>query len=155
MIFLSFWLIGIISGVISTIIDPSLRTVQSIAYNLLFYQITVTVTLSGLVCFIGQVFKSDMIADKNGWPRGNLFQKELGLSQIGWAFAGILSIWYKSVLWIGIIVIFCPMIIGAAIIHIMDLLKNKNHKPGNPAIIFTDLIIPITLIVLSIFAKIW
>lgn len=155
MIFLFLWVIGIIAGIITVIINPSLRTVQSIAYNLLFYQMTVTVTLTGLVCFTGQVFRSDSIANKNGWPKGNLFQKELGFSQVGWAFAGILSIWYKSPIWIAIIVILCPMFIGAAIIHIMDVLKNKNLKPGNPLIIFADLIIPVTLIILSVLAKIW
>ncbi len=155
MIFLVLWLLGILLGIVTTIMNPSLRTMQSIAYNLLFYQMTVTVTLSGLICFTGHVFRSDSIADKNGWPRGSLFQKELGFSQLGWAFAGILSIWYKSTLWIAIIVILCPMFIGAEVIHIMDMFKNKNLKPGNPLIIFADLIIPLTLIVLSVFAKIW
>ncbi len=155
MIFLFFWIAGIITGLITTVADPSLRTLQSISYNMLFYQMTVTVTLSGITCFNGHIFRSAMIADKNGWPRGNLFQKELGLSQLGWAFAGILSIWYKSPLWIGIIVIYCPMLIGAAVIHIFDLVKNNNRKSGNPAIIFANLIIPASLIVLSVFAKIW
>jgi len=155
MIFLFFWLLGIIIGITTIFINPSLRTAQSIAYTLLFYQMTVTVTLSGLTCFVGHVFKSDVIAVKNGWPKGNLFQKELGFAQSGWAIAGILSIWYKDPMWISVIVIFCPMFFGAAIIHILDRIKNGNFKHGNPAIIFIDLIIPSSLIVLSVIAKIW
>lgn len=154
MIFFVVWLIGIIIGIITTIINPSLRTLQSIATNFLFYQLTITITLSGLICFIGHAF-TDRAAKKNGWPKGNLFEKELGFSQLGWAFAGILSIRYQGSFWIAIIIVFSTMMIGAAIIHIIDMVKNKNFKQGNPMITLVDLLIPATLIILSILARIW
>ncbi len=156
MIFLLIWILALIVGVITTIINPALRSIQSISFNLLFYQITITITLSGFVSFVGHVFKSDIIAIKNNWPKGNLFQKELGFSQLGWTFAGLLSLWYNnSKLWIPIIIIFSTMYIGAAIIHIFDIKKNKNHIKGNPFIILVDILIPVTIIILSILAKIW
>ena len=154
MIFLVVWLIGIIIGIMTTIINPSLRTVPLIAENLLFYQLTVTITLTGLICFAGHVF-TDRPATKNGWPKGNLFEKELGFSQLGWMFAGVLSIRYQGSFWLALIIIFSVMMVGAAIIHIFDGIKNKNFKQGNPLIALIDLLIPATLISLSILAKIW
>jgi hypothetical protein len=153
MIFFILWLIGILAGIITTIFNPSLRTVQTIAYNMLYYQIIITVTFSGLICFIGHVF-TNRVAKKNGWSEGNLFEKELGFSQLGWFFAGILSLRYKDSFLIAVVVIFCTMIIGAAIIHIIDKYKNNNLKQGNPIIIIIDLLIPATLIILLILAKI-
>jgi len=80
-IFLVFWLMGLIVGIIATIVDPSLRTLQTVALNLLFYQITITVTLVGIMGFVGHVLKSDMVAESIGWSKGSFFQKELGLSR--------------------------------------------------------------------------
>ncbi len=154
MIFWVVWLIGIVVGIITTITNPSLRTIPLIAENLLFYQLTVTITLTGFICFIGHVF-TDRPATKNGWPKGNLFEKELGFSQLGWAFGGILSIGYKGSFRIGIIIVFSTMMIGAAMIHIVDGIENKNFTQGKPMIVLIDLLMPATLIVLSILAKIW
>ncbi|EKQ54294.1 MAG: hypothetical protein A370_03342, partial [Clostridium sp. Maddingley MBC34-26] len=39
MIFFIFWLIGTIVGIVTTIINPVIRNVQSISTNLLFYQL--------------------------------------------------------------------------------------------------------------------
>jgi hypothetical protein len=154
MVFIIIWLIGLLIGLVTTIFDKSLNSVQSIATNFLFYQITFTITVIGLICFIGHVFKSDNIAEKNQWPKGNLFQKELGISQFGWTFAGLLGIRYKGT-WLSTIIIFSVMFIGAAIIHIYDTAKNKNHKKGNPLIIIADLIVPISILVLSVISGAW
>ncbi|HEY1406345.1 MAG TPA: DUF6790 family protein [Spirochaetota bacterium] len=154
MIFLLLWALGLVVGIITAASDPSIRTLQSIAYNLLFYQMVITIPLIGTICFIGHVFKSDHIAAKNGWPKGNLFQKELGMAQVGWAIAGISSIWFRGS-WTAIILIFSPMFIGAALIHFIDMIRNRNAKPGNPVIIFADVLVPLSLIALSILARIW
>lgn len=154
MIFIVWWLLGLAIGCTTTIFNKSLNTINLVAENLLFYQLTITITLTGLTCFAGHVFKSDVIAQKNGWPKGNLFQKELGVSELGWAFGGILAIWFKGT-WLSTIVIFSTMLIGAAIIHIYDTRKNKNYKKGNPIMVIADLAIPISIIALSVLSGIW
>ncbi len=127
---------------------------QSIAANLLSKQITIMIPFPGITGFIGHVF-TNKIAIKNECLKGNYFEKELGVSQLGLAFAGILSNWYKGYLWIAVIAIFCTMFFGAAIIHTYDLIKNKNFKKNNTGIIAIDLSIPASFLVLSIFLKIW
>ncbi|MBW6411524.1 DUF6790 family protein [Clostridium weizhouense] len=142
MIFLIFWLIGIIT----TIMNPTIRTVQAISTNLLFYQLVITLTLTGVQGFLGHVFKSDMVAEYIGWEKGSPFQKELGYAELGYGIAGVLCIWMGREFWLAVIVIISPLFIGAAIVHLKEMMKNKNFKTGNSTILLPDLIIPLSLI---------
>lgn len=148
MIFFIFWLIGIIVGIVTTIINPAIRDVQAIATNLLLYQLVITVVLTGIQGFLGHVFKSDMIADFIGWEKGSPFQKELGYAELGYGISGILCIWMNKDFWLATIVTFSTLFIGATIVHIKETIKNKNFKPGNFFMILPDLITPLSLIVL-------
>lgn len=148
MIFLIFWLIGMIAGIVTTIINPAIRTVQAISTNLLFYQLVITLTLTGILGFVGHVFKSDMIAEFIGWEKGSPFQKELGYAELGYAIAGVLCIWMSKDFWLATIVTFSSLFIGAAIIHIKEMIKRKNFKLGNSFMVLPDLITPLSVIVL-------
>lgn len=148
MIFLISWLIGIIVGIITTVVNKDIRTLGAIAENLLFYQLTITVTLTSIIGFWGHVFKSDMIADFIGWQKGSFFQKELGYAELGHAIAGFLCIWFGREFYLATIVILCPLYFGASIVHIHEIIKSKNFKPGNAFQVLPDLLMPLTLIVL-------
>lgn len=148
MIFFIFWLIGIILGIVTTIMNPTIRTVQAISTNLLFYQLVITLTLTGVQGFLGHVFKSDMVAEYIGWEKGSPFQKELGYAELGYGIAGVICIWMSREFWLATIIITSPLFIGAAIVHLKEMMKSKNFKPGNSIILLPDLIIPLSLIVL-------
>lgn len=148
MIFFIFWLIGTIVGIITTIINPAIRSLQAIATNLLFYQLVITVFLTGIQGFWGHVLKSDMVAEYIGWEKGSPFQKELGYAELGYGIAAILCIWMSKDFWLAIIITFSTLIIGATIVHIKEMIKSKNFKPGNSFIVLPDLITPLSLIVL-------
>lgn len=148
MIFLFFWFIGIIVGIVSTILNKDMRTLNAITGNLLFYQLTITVTLTNLLGFWGHVFKSDMIADFIGWQKGSYFQKELGYAELGYAIGGILCIWMRRETYFVTIVMMSPLYIGAAIVHIQEIIKSKNFNPGNAFQVIPDLLLPFTLILL-------
>lgn len=148
MIFLISWLIGIFAGIITIIFNKDIRTLSSIAENLLFYQLTITITLTSFIGFLGHVFKSDMVADFIGWQKGSLFQKELGYAELGQAIGGLLCIWMGREFYLAAIVIISPLYIGAAIVHIQEMIRVKNFKPGNAFMVIPDLLMPVTLMVL-------
>lgn len=150
MIFFIFWLIGAIVGVITTLINPAIRSLEAISTNLLFYQLVITVTLAGVQGFLGHVLKSDMVAEYIGWTKGSPFQKELGYTELGLGILGILCIWMDKEFWLAVIIIFSTIFLGATIVHIKEMKKNKNFNAGNSVILVPDLLIPITLIVLYI-----
>jgi Family of unknown function (DUF6790) len=155
LIFFVLWLLGIAVGAVTSILDSSMRTVPSVAENLLFYQMTITVGLSGLVGFVGHTLFSDRTAESIGWPTGNYFQKELGLAELGWALAGLAAVFYSGTIAIAIVVMVSPLFVGAAVIHIIEVRERGNFSPGNYYAILPDLLIPATLIVLSLLAGIW
>lgn len=148
MIFLISWIIGIAVGIITTILNKDIRTLSDISGNLLFYQLTITLTLTSLIGFLGHVFKSDMIADFIGWQKGSFFQKELGYAELGQAIAGLLCIWMGREFYLSTIIIVSPLYVGAAIVHIQEMIKSKNFKPGNAFMVIPDLLMPFTLILL-------
>ncbi|MDP4275557.1 MAG: stearoyl-CoA 9-desaturase [Bacteroidota bacterium] len=155
MIFIICWLLGLIVGIITTLLDPSIRDLISISNNLLFYQLTVTVSLTNIVGFAGHVFKSDQVAESIGWGKGSFFQKELGFAELGYGIAGLMCIWFKGYFWLATIITLVPLYIGAALVHIKEVKKNNNFNPGNVISIAPDFLIPISLIVLSILSGIW
>lgn len=146
--FFIFWLIGIIVGIATTIFNPAIRSVQSIATNLLFYQLVITVALAGIQGFLGHVFKSDMVAEYIGWGKGSPFQKELGYAELGYGIAGLLCIWMNKGFWLSTILTFSVLFIGATIVHLSEVVKGKNFRRGNFFMILPDLLIPMTLIIL-------
>ena len=148
MIFIITWIIGIAFGIITTILNKDIRTLSAISGNLLFYQLTITLTLTSFIGFLGHVFKSDIIADFIGWQKGSFFQKELGYAELGQGIAGFLCIWMGREFYLATIVILSPLYIGAAIVHIQEMIKSKNFKPGNAFMVIPDLLMPFTLILL-------
>lgn len=153
MIFLMIWILGLFVGIITAIINPSIRTFSSCCQNLLFYQLTITLTLSGAISFIGHVFRSDMVADSIGWSKGSPFQKELGFAQAGFALAGFLCIFYHREFWLASIMMASPLYLLAGINHILEVIKKRNYAPHNTWTILPDLMMPISWMLLFLFSK--
>jgi hypothetical protein len=145
MIFLGFYIVGLLVGIIAVIIKKQ-RNTSDIAGTVLLYQLTVTVCLSSLQGFIGHVFMSEQIASQIGWV-SNGFQKELGFASLGIAIASFMCIWFRERFWLAVIIIFSTFYLGAAAIHIKDKLLIGNFNPGSVYPAIADVLIPLTLIV--------
>ena len=155
MIFIILWILGLIAGFITTLIDNSMRDIVSISKNLLFYQLVITSAFTGLFGFLGHVLRSDKTAENIGWKTGSPFQKELGSAELGYGIAGLLCIWFKGYFWLALIVVITPLYLGAAAVHIKETVVKKNFKPDNAVSIIPDILNPATLIVLSITGGLW
>lgn len=150
MIFLITWIIGIVLGFVTTICNPTINTVSTVCHNLLLYQMTVTLPLSGLISFVCHVFYSDRVAELIGWKKGSPFQKELGFAEFGYALAGFLCIFYRGEFWLAAIVIASPLYLLAGINHIWEMVVKKNYASHNTWTIIPDLLMPISWILLYI-----
>jgi hypothetical protein len=153
MIFILTWVAGIIVGIITAIASPNINSFGELCTNLLFYQLTVSISLSGLIGFLGHVFKSDMVAEQIGWAKGSPFQKELGYTELGFAIAGIMCIWHGKEFWLATIVLVTPLYILAGINHIREMVVNKNFHPYNTVTSIPDLLMPLSWIFLWILSK--
>lgn len=153
MIFLFTWMIGILTGTVTILFHPGTWTFASVCHNLLFYQMTVTLTLSGLIGFLGHVFKSDSVAESVGWAKGSPFQKELGFAELGYALAGVMCIFYGRDFWLAAIVLASPLYLLAGINHIKEMIIEKNYASRNTWTIIPDLLMPVSWVLLYIFSR--
>lgn len=114
----------------------------------LFSMIVICVGASGIFAFLGHMFNGDKVADGIGWPKGNLFQKEVAFANLGVGTLGILSIWLHGNFWIAPVVASSIFGFGAAGVHIYDMAKsgNKNKYNAGPVLWFGDIIKPMLLI---------
>jgi len=145
-----FFIMGVIGAILHTFImhTPFIST-------LLLYVLIFSVGLQGLFAFIGHYFRSHEVAEYIGWPKGNLFQKEIAYTNLAFGILGILCIWLRGDFWLATIIGKSVFLFGAAQVHITDKIKNKNLHPGNSgAVLYMEIIIPVVLIGLWILSKI-
>lgn len=153
MIFLYTWAIGLLTGIVTILIHPGHWTFPAVCQNLLFYQMTVSLTLSGLISFVGHVFKSDSVAESIGWAKGSPFQKELGFAELGYALAGFFCIFHGREFFLAAIVLTSPLYLLAGINHIKEMLVKKNFASHNTWTIIPDLLMPLSWNLLFLFSR--
>ena len=100
--------------------------------------------------FIGHTILAETVAADIGWQVGSPFQTELAFYHLGLGIMAIFCIWRRDSLWIGLIYSKSIFLLGAAGVHIWDILVNQNYSHGNSGTILylNDLALPIISIVL-------
>lgn len=146
MIFIITWVAGILVGIIDVILNPAIHGLAEISATMLFFQLTVTLTLTGFIGAVGHAVFSDAIAKKIGWEAGSPFQKELGYAEFGYFLAGIFCIFFHREFWLATIIIISPLFVFAALNHLRDMLVNRNFALHNTWTIIPDLLMPISWI---------
>jgi hypothetical protein len=105
----------------------------------------------GLYSFIGHWFISDKVAESIGWPKNNPFQKEIAFTNLAFGCLGICCIWFGKEFWMATAIGYSIFLLGAAVVHIIEIIKEKNLNIGNAGpILFADILIPIILLILVI-----
>jgi hypothetical protein len=92
---------------------------------------------------IPHILFPDQVAGFIGWEPGSPFQLELGFASLGISILGILSIWLRGWFWLAPVVSWSVFLLGAAYVHISDILTHGNMSPGNAGpILFYDIVVP-------------
>ena len=109
----------------------------------LLHLLTIQWGLGGVWLAIPHIVVPDTIAGYIGWDPGSPFQVELGFASLGISLLGILAFWFRGKFWIAPVVAQSTFLLGAATVHIQDVLINDNLNPGNAGpILFYDIAIP-------------
>jgi hypothetical protein len=118
---------------------------------ILWYFVIIICGVSILRNFIGHFFLSDAVADSIGWATGSQFQIELAFYHLGVSLAGLIAIWLRNNLVIGLAIIKIVFGLGAAYVHLKDIIFANNFSPGNTgSILLGDILIPGIFIALLI-----
>jgi hypothetical protein len=137
------YIVGWLVGLLLFQFDGSLSLLDALTLGHLVF----TVGFFGLFNFLGHVIFRKRVARQIGWE-SNGFQIELGIVSLGIGISGILCYWIRDSFWIATVIPFSVFLIGAGVLHIIEIIKNKNFNMGNTWIIIPDFLMPVTLIVL-------
>ena len=120
--------------------------------TIIMFMLLFNVGLGGLFAFAGHTLMADQVAAKIGWTTGSPFQFEVAVANLALGVLGLLSFWFRQNFWLATSIAYTVFLLGAAAVHIREMLVNRNFAEYNTgALIFAgDIAIPLALLVLVI-----
>jgi len=150
-IFLAVTLVG---AVLHLFLSKTPKTKNRIFEVFLLWFLVIMVGIGSIWAFIGHVFMSNMTAALIGWPAGNPFQLEVGVANLSFGILGLLCWKFRDNFWTASIIAVSVFYLGAAYIHIVNIMQSGNMAPGNAGFaLYIDILIPIILFALLIAHK--
>jgi len=144
----TFLVIGLIASAIALARAPKPLTAPVIVEALFAYFVLFSIGCSFCYNFIMHTFFGAMTARFIGWA-DSPFQTELGLASLGFAVVGFLA--FRGGFDLRLAAVTGPALftLGAAGVHIHDMIAAGNFAPGNAGTVFyTDILVPIVGFVL-------
>jgi hypothetical protein len=140
---LTFFIIGLIVSAIALARKPKPVTAPVIIEALfkwfLFFSIGIAYVYNGVFHVIFHRTAAEFI----GWA-DSPFQIELGFASLGMGLIGLLAPWRSFDLRLAAILGPACFLWGAAGVHIVSMITERNFAPGNAGIIFwSDIIVPV------------
>jgi hypothetical protein len=154
MLFLFFFVLGLIVGLIHVLRDKQPRTASRVAEVLLLWLLVINTGVGGLFAFIAHTVYADSTAASIGWPTGNPFQTEVAVANLAICVLGILCYWFRDQFWLATVIGNAVWQLGDAVVHIRQIIIANNWAPNNAGTtLYTDIAIPIILIALLVIAR--
>jgi len=133
---------GLIASAIVYLAKPAPRTRAQLVEALLSYFVLFAIGITYFYNFVMHVFFGEMSARFIGWA-DTPFQTELGFASLGFAAVGFLAFRGDRSMRVAAIVGVSFFLLGAAGVHIYEMITAHNFAPGNAGIIFwTDILVP-------------
>lgn len=133
---------GLIASAIVYLAKPAPRTRAQLVEALLSYFVLFAIGITYFYNFVMHVFFGEMSARFIGWA-DSPFQTELGFASLGFAAVGFLAFRGDRSMRVAAIVGVSFFLLGAAGVHIYEMITAHNFAPGNAGIIFwTDILVP-------------
>jgi hypothetical protein len=123
-----------------------------VAQIFLQWILVMTVGVGSLFFFIAHTVMAKSTAQSIGWPAGNPFQSEVAVANLTIATLGILSFWIRGNFWVATVVAFSVQWLGAAVVHIREIVVAQDYAPNNAGMtLYLDILIPLILIGLLVY----
>src|SRR5215210_3741487 len=152
--FLIFFVLSFVVAGLHLYRDKQPRTGRRIAAILLLWLLVINVGLGGIWAFIGHTVFAEQVAESIGWPAGNPFLTEVAVANLAIGTLGILCYWIRYNFWTAAVIATSIWLLGAATIHVVEVVVAGNYNPGNAGLIFyMDIIGPLLLIALLLYSR--
>lgn len=145
---LTFFVIGLVAAWIALRRRPRPLTRAAVVEELLAWFLFFSIGVSFFYNFVFHVFFGDLAASFIGWENSP-FQAEVGYASLGFAAVGFLA--FRGARQTRLAAILGPALFlwGAAVGHVLDMIRSHNFAPGNAGVIFwTDILLPVFGLVL-------
>lgn len=118
--------------------------------------LVICVGFGSIWAFIGHAFLPVQVAESIGWATGSPFQTEVAFANLAIGILGILCYFFRDNFWVATVIASSIFLLGAAYVHLMNIISYSNYSVGNAGtIFFMDIIGPVILVVLLILYKLY
>jgi hypothetical protein len=149
MSFLIFIVLALIVAALHLYRERHHLTRGRIAEILLLWLLVIAVGLGSILAFFGHTGFAASTAESIGWPAGNPFQTEVAAANLAIGIVGVLCYWIRGNFWVATVIMTAVFMLGAAAVHIQQIIVAQNYSPDNAGIIlYTDILTPLVLIAL-------
>jgi hypothetical protein len=151
---LVFLVLGLVVGAVHLYLDKQPRTKGRVAQIFLLWFLVITVGVLSVFFFISHTVFADITAASIGWPAGNPFQSEVAVANLTIGTLGILCYWIRGNFWVATVIAFSVQWLGAAVVHIRDIVVAANYAPNNAGMtLYLDILLPVLLIALLVYYR--
>src|SRR3954447_20514340 len=152
MVSLVFLILGLVVGAVHVYLDKQPRTRGRVAQVFLLWLLVISVGVTSVFAFIGHTIFADATAHSIGWRAGNPFQYEVAVANLTVGVLGILCYWIRGNFWVATVIGFSVWWLGAAVVHIRDIVVSANYAPNNAGVtLYMDILAPVILIALLVY----
>jgi hypothetical protein len=152
MVSLVFLILGLLVGAVRVYLDKQPRTRGRVAQVFLLWYLVVTVGVLSFLFFISHTLLAKTSAQSIGWPADNPFQSEVAVANLTIATLGLLCYWIGGNFWVATVVAFSVQWLGAAVVHIREIVVAQDYAPNNAGMtLYMDILIPPILIALVVY----
>jgi hypothetical protein len=118
---------------------------------LLQWSLVVNVGVAGVVGALSHTVRWRESAATIGWPPGNPFQLEVAAANLAIGVLGLLCARLRGLWWWATAVSSGIFLLGAAVVHVWDILTTGNRAPGNAgAVLYWDVLTPLANVALLV-----
>jgi hypothetical protein len=149
---LIFLVLGLVVGTVHVYLDKQPRTKGRVAEILVLWFLVISVGLLSILFFISHTVFAATTAASIGWPAGNPFQSEVAVANLTIGTLGILCYWIRGNFWVATVIAFSVQWLGAAVVHIKDIVVAANYAPNNAGMtLYMDILMPVILMALLVY----
>jgi hypothetical protein len=146
MLFLACFVVALVIGALQLYRDEQPRANRLVAETFLLWLLVICVGMASVLTSVGDAFFAKMMAASLGWPAGNPFQSEVAVANLSIGTLGILCYWMRGNFWVATVIAFSVWWLGAAAVHIRDIVVSANYAPNNAGVtLYMDLLAPVIL----------
>src|SRR5918911_3353949 len=152
--FYFFFILSLVVAAVHVYRDRQARTGRRIAEIVLLWLLVIDIGVGGIFGFIGHTVFADRAAASIGWPAGNPFQTEVAVANLAVGVLGVLCYWLRDNFWVATVIANSVFQLGAAVVHINQIMVAHNYQPDNAGIVlYTDILVPLVLVALLVYHR--